>query len=133
MSKFYNRISRSIRKRYIKIFPPAIPIPPKRDMNPEQVSRKIYEALQSDSPCMIARFGGIEINCVCNYLGIIKPNFIQFIRGIGQPWWWEPYTMETMKNNAGFFSNTSENLSKFAQMMIQDTPLVDILASGMYY
>ena len=46
MSKFYNRISRSIRKRYIKIFPPAIPIPPKRDMNPEQVSRKIYEALQ---------------------------------------------------------------------------------------
>lgn len=48
MSKFYNRISRSIRKRYIKIFPPAIPIPPKRDMNPEQVSRKIYEALQSE-------------------------------------------------------------------------------------
>ena len=37
-----------------------------------------------------------------------------------------------MKNNAGFFSNTSENLSKFAQMMIQDTPLVDILAAWRY-
>lgn len=129
MSNIIIRLTNSIRKRYIKRNPPPTPATPDRDINPERVSEKIYQLLQTDSPCMIARFGGIEINCICNYLGIKKPNLIKYIQGIGQPWWWESYTIDSMKCNAGFFSNTPENLSKFSELMLHDIPCLDILAS----
>lgn len=129
MTKFSTRISCSIRKKYVKIFPPPIPILPERDSNPDRVSQKIYEILQSDAPCMIARFGATEINCICNYLAIIKPDFFRFISGKRHPWWWERETISTMKHNAGFFSPSEEELSMFSERMLQDSLIVDILAA----
>lgn len=74
----------------------------------EQVSRKIYEDIidpSSDRSALV----GIEINCVCNYLGIIKPKFYTYNLSVyRQPCGGNLIsTMETNKNNAGF-SNTSE-------------------------
>jgi hypothetical protein len=130
MTKFSKRFPTSIRKRYIKWFPPTEPIYDiDRDVMPDRVAQKIYETLMTEKPCMIARFGSVEIGCVCNYLAIQKPNPLKYIQGIKDPWWWTKETIHHMKNNAGFFSPTEENLERFSKLMIESMPLVDILAS----
>lgn len=80
---------------------------------------------------MLSRFGAVEIGCVVNYLGIYhqKRKIIKYIKGEAFPWWWEEETMYPMRNNAGFFSATPELLKRFSEMMIEDMPLIDILAS----
>lgn len=133
MTKFSKRFPTSIRKRYIKRFPPTEPIYDiDRDVIPDRVAQKIYEILISENPCMIARFGSVEIGCVCNYLAIQKPNLSKYIQGTRDPWWWTEETIYYMKNNAGFFSPTEENLERFSKLMIKSMPLVDILASWRY-
>lgn len=58
-----------------------------------------------------------------------KRKIIKYIKGEAFPWWWEEETMYPMRNNAGFFSATPELLKRFSEMMIEDMPLIDILAS----
>lgn len=129
MSKFSQRFPTSIRKRYIKLFPPAVLKPLKYDKDPDHVSEIIYKTLLSDKPCMIARFGAVELECVVNYLGVRNKNILNYIQGKGEPWWWTNSTLQHMCNNAGFFSISDKNLRKFSELMMQDMPLVDILAS----
>lgn len=130
MSKFSKRFPNSIRKRYIKRFPPATPVYDlNRDTDPDRVAQKIYDALSSEAPCMIARFGSVELGCVCNYLAIQKPSLLKYIRGVRDPWWWTNETIHFMKNNAGFFSPTEENLERFSKLMIKSMKSVDIMAS----
>lgn len=130
MSKFSERFPTSIRKRYIKLFPPSEPIYDiNRDTDPNSVAKRIGTALESDAPCMIARFGSVEIGCICNYLAIKRPSLIKYIKGTRDPWWWTPNTIHYMKNNAGFFSPTEKNLEHFSELMLEAMPLVDILAS----
>lgn len=70
MSKLSQRLPTSIRKRYIKLFPPTALKPLEYDKDPNHVSDVIYKMLQSGVPCMIARFGSVELGCVVNYLGV---------------------------------------------------------------
>lgn len=130
MSKFSKRFPTSIRIRYIKYFPPSEPIfNINKDSDPDSVAKKIYNILQSDAPCMIARFGSVELGCICNYLAIKNPSVLKYIQGVRDPWWWTQDTIYHMKNNAGFFSPTEDNLEHFSKLMLQAMPLVDILAS----
>lgn len=129
MSKFSQRFPTSIRKRYIKLFS-SEPLPPlKYDMDADHVSDIIYQALQSDKPCMITRFGSVELGCIVNYLGVKNKNILDYIRGKAEPWWWTNLTLHDMRINAGFFSICDENLRKFSELMIQDMAQIDILAS----
>lgn len=129
MSKLSQRLPTSIRKRYIKLFPPPSLPDLKYDKDPNHVSDVIYETLQSDKPCMIARFGSVELGCVVNYLGVKNKNVLDYIRGKAEQWWWSGFTLHDMSINAGFFSISDENLRKFSELMIQDMRSVDILAS----
>ena len=75
------------------------------ERNPNTVSKKIYELLINDKPCMIARFGAVELSCISNYLSIKnnKHSYIKYIQGKESPWWWEEKTKNQLHTNAGFF------------------------------
>lgn len=104
---------------------------PECDKNPDSVSRLIFEALDSGSPCMIARFGAFELSTLTNYVGVIQgiPNLIRYIKGREPDWRWNKSLIKSMHTNAGFFPSTEENIKKFCQLMINDISEVDILGS----
>jgi len=83
-------------------------------------SELIYDLLNDNSPCMIARFGSVELNCVVNFLKLDKKG-VCFSFG--------KKVKHSMENNAGFFPATDENLKKFSRLMLDCIPNVDILGS----
>ena len=131
MQKKFIKLLKKLRRRYIERHDLPHPRPLNKEMDPDIISSHIREKLLSPEPCMLSRFGAVEIGCVVNYLGIYhqKRKIIKYIKGEAFPWWWEEETMYPMRNNAGFFSATPELLKRFSEMMIEDMPLIDILAS----
>lgn len=92
------------------------------------VQDRIREILLSDAPCMIARFGSVELQAIVDYLN--PPtihNAFKFIKGEIPAWGYAPSTMRTMRINAGFFPATKLMLDRFGALMIDCMPLVDIL------
>ena len=131
MQKKFIKLLKKLRRRYIERHDLPQPRPLNKEMDHDIISSHIREKLLSPEPCMLSRFGAVEIGCVVNYLGIYhqKRKIIKYIKGEAFPWWWEEETMYPMRNNAGFFSATPELLKRFSEMMIEDMPLIDILAS----
>jgi len=83
---------------------------------------------------MIARFGSIELHALVNYLSIVSKDTMfkkisNYIVGKGGPFWWEPWIMKEMTKSAGFFPSSRKGLEKFAQLMFECIPQVDVLAS----
>ena len=97
---------------------------------PEETQRSIYGLLLSDAPCMIARFGSVELQAVVDYLNppTIK-NAVRFVKGQIPSWGYAPSTMRTMHINAGFFPATKPMLNRFGKLMMECVPLVDMLGS----
>ena len=131
MQKKFIKLLKKLRRRYIERHDLPQPRPLNKEMDPDIISSHIREKLLSPEPCMLSRFGAVEIGCVVNYLGIYhqKRKIIKYIKGEAFPWWWEEETKYPLRNNAGFFSATPELLKRFSEMMIEDMPLIDILAS----
>lgn len=90
----------------------------------------IRELLLSDSPCMIARFGSVELQAVVDslYPPTIS-NAVRFIKGEIPSWGYAPSTMRTMRINAGFFPATPKMLDRFGELMKDCMKEVDILGS----
>ncbi|SFB69888.1 hypothetical protein SAMN04487907_101135 [Zunongwangia mangrovi] len=121
---------KSLRRLYIKI-----------TRNSERISEKkiyikssenlIYDRLLADEPCMIARFGSTELTCLINYVGVKSgsKNYIKFIRGEENKWWWDYNIIDQMYEWSGFFPPTLNNIERFCEMMIDDMQEVDILGS----
>ena len=84
---------------------------------------------------MVSRIGIVELNAMMNhYDGLVgrKPslsNHLGFITGRFHSYGWEEETFLSMPNNAGFFPATKEALSGFAERMMADVPLIDILGT----
>jgi len=98
----------------------------------QKASDLIYDFLVKDTPCMIARFGSIELGCVINYLGLSSKNVLNRLKSIRDEniyFEWSQSTKEGMENNAGFFPIDNENLEKFSKLMLDCIPNVDILGS----
>lgn len=91
---------------------------------------KIYEMLLSPEPCMIARFGSVELQSVVDYLNppTLK-NAVRFVKGKVPSWGYAPSTMRTMHINAGFFPATKTMLDRFGKLMLECMPMVDLLGS----
>lgn len=91
----------------------------------------IRAKLDSDEPCMICRFGSNELQCICNYLGVVSSHksYIKFVKGEINEWWWRDDLLKNMYHNAGFFPADTENLKKYAQLCLNDIPEIDILGS----
>lgn len=97
-------------------------------MSGSESSELMYELLQGDAPCMIARFGSVELDTIIRYLSIknrSKFGFSFFWNYMG----WNTKRKTLLKNNAGFFSNSIPNINKFCELMISCMPNLDILMS----
>lgn len=94
-------------------------------------AKNIVNLLLSEKPCMIARFGSIELTVIVRYLSMLKykSKYMSYILGETPNWWWEKNLMKSIQNNAGFINPTPENLKKFSVRMMEDMQLVDILGS----
>lgn len=101
------------------------------DNNPDTASEAILNILTSDKGCMIARFGSTEMNCLCNYIGVKneRGQYLNFIKGISNSWWWEPSIVNQMQQWSGFFPSTTIKIEEFCELMLNDIPEVDILGS----
>lgn len=99
-------------------------------MEVESVQQRIYEMLLADEPCMIARFGSVELQAVVDYLfpPTLK-NAMRFIKGEIPSWGYAPSTKRTMHVNAGFFPATKPMLDRFGKLMMDCVPMVDMLGS----
>lgn len=119
------------RKLYEKIFGLNPKNKPESDQNPNTVSQTIYDTLMRDEPCMIARFGSTELICMCNYLGIKQHKYkvLGYLKGDTFLWWWDSKIINQMQQWSGFFPAKQEKIEQFCEMMIKDTPQVDILGS----
>jgi len=122
---------KTLRKVYAKIQGNKKDELPKSEQNPDIVSNLIYKALIEDKPCMIARFGSTELTCLVNYLGVKnkKKNYLEYIKGNAQSWWWEPAILNQMQQWSGFFPPTHEKIKQFCELMLKDILQVDILGS----
>jgi len=94
--------------------------------SPDKVSAYISNLLETDSPCMISRFGSNELSAALCYGRNFHP--LWFLRKIA-PFWAPPYIANEMKSNAGFFSNDKKNLSDFADLLLSSAEKVDLLGS----
>lgn len=94
------------------------------------VQQEIARLLLSDTPCMIARFGSVELQAVvdCLFPPTMK-NALRFVNGKIPSWGYAPSTMHTMHINAGFFPPTKAMLDRFGQLMLECMPMVDMLGS----
>jgi hypothetical protein len=99
--------------------------------NKEYANDLIYKQLMNKEPCMIARFGSTEMNCIVNYLGVKNKNknYLGFIKGDILEWWWKKSFIVQMKSNAGFFPSHVDKIEQFCKLMIEDAKEVDILGS----
>ena len=96
----------------------------------KDVQSKIQQLLDNDQPCMIARFGSVELQAVVDslYPPTIS-NAVRFIKGDIPSWGYAPSTMRTMRINAGFFPATPKMLDRFGELMKDCMKEVDILGS----
>ncbi len=98
---------------------------------PQESSDIIYEYLVSPSPCMIARYGGHELNVVLNYLSVIEKDhsILKYIKGEIYDWWWNEKGLNFFSNNAGFFPLEEDYLFRFGELMVNDSKSLDVLGS----
>lgn len=122
---------KGLRKVYSKTIGLRTLEKPVCDQDPDSASLKIYNLLTANEPCMIARFGSTELTCLVNYLYIKdkKRNYLSFISGKVQAWWWEPTILNQMQQWSGFFPPTIAKIERFCELMIKDIHEVDILGS----
>lgn len=90
----------------------------------------IKDYLSSDKPCMIARFGSVELQSVVDYLyPATFKNILPFVKGQIPSWGYAPSTIRTMRINAGFFPPTKKMLNRFGTLMLDSMKEVDMLGS----
>lgn len=111
---------------------------PECDCNRQSSNDKIYSLLKSGKPCMIARFGTTEINCVNNYLCVKseKPYIqkcVEYITDYTHTPWWNKDHWKIMSLWSGIFPPCQNTAEKFSERYLQDIPEIDILACHQYY
>lgn len=99
-------------------------------LSPSETQQVIFDKLSADKPCMIARFGSVELQAVVDYLNPpTLQNAFRFVKGEVPSWGYAPSTMRTMRINAGFFPATKPMLDRFGKLMMDCAPMVDLLGS----
>lgn len=128
----YHFALKALRKAYLKLFGTLHKGEYSYvERNPDKASDMIYQLLIKDEPCMVARFGSNELLAVANWWSKTYHygDFRNYIVGNCFQWWPNEQNRLNMLNVAGFYPVTDENLERFAKMMIEDMPLVDLLGS----
>lgn len=115
-----------------KILTPAHEI--KTDFKGQAASDEIFKLLSADKPCMISRFGSVELDAVCRVISYsaegnffskakkyLNDEIFDFLPAASD--WTELHI------NAGFFPVSAENVKKFAELYLSCIPEIDILGS----
>lgn len=131
-----NYVIKGARKVYRKLFHPQFALP-ESILDRQTANDLMYDLLSRDKPCMISRFGSIEIGIVSNYLTEHSNTAMlgkcwQYIRGNTTLPWWDKLLFKSMRNNAGIFPETIETLERFSERYLQDIPEIDLLGSFNY-
>ena len=131
MNKTTIFILKALRRIYKILFPESIQRFDTRITDPNIASKMIYNLLESDNPCMIARFGAFEPATIANYCSITekKHSALKYIKGEKEAWWWNYRLIHFLNNNAGFFPANPENVERFCKLMLEDAKQVDLLGS----
>lgn len=94
----------------------------------DEAQHHILTLLETGKPCLISRFGSVELSCYTTY------------RRGGHPFWWlrktKPFWRKDedlfdMQNNAGFFNGNHKAFSKFADLFLDSAKQIDILGTWM--
>ena len=133
MNNFEKKSLRILKSAYRRFsLTPGTPI--KADLTGQRASDLIKQTLTSDRPCMICRFGSVELNAILRYVDINTSQspgkkFLSYLRDEIGEFWWDERTRQKMLNNAGFFPATDEALNRFCRKTLDDITRIDILAS----
>ena len=128
MNKYGYKLIRGLRKLYLKLHGRVYSHQLSCCEDAEDASRMIMDLLEDDKPCMIARYGATELLCVTNYLGVKgQGGLLQYIKGEKPEWWWTDIVIRNMCQWSGFYPATPDNLSRFSEMMLEDTKQLDLL------
>lgn len=101
----------------------------------QEASDKIKKILERNAPCMIARFGSIELRAcetIYNKNDTTKPVFYKikdYISGKNEAFFITNEILDSMRINTGFFSATAEELERFYFNMLDAMKNIDILGS----
>lgn len=99
--------------------------------DPQVAADIIKRHLETDTPCMIARFGNTELSCITNCMSIRnhKNKVLPYLRSEISEWWLNKPIMKQMQEWSGFFPPTKDRLLQFTDMMMEDTKQLDVLVS----
>ena len=78
-----------------------------------KINKEIYELILSKKPFMVGRFGANELSALKTFDFQVESKY--------------KVSSIYMKNGAGFFSNSTENLVRFKDVMLSCIPKVDII------
>jgi hypothetical protein len=97
----------------------------------------IQRKLLSGAPCMITRFGSIEMEAIMAYLYrdkrmSPKERLYRFASWDVRYKGWENPLKIKLHNNAGFFPTEDVLLDRFAELYLSHTPQIDILGSWLH-
>ena len=127
---------RSLRRLY-RVFARKNFLPPDCECNRQIANDMIYELLATDKPCMIARLGATELNCIDNYRCVHSDKnglekWLDYITDDTHTPWWNTEQFHVMSLYSGIFPETMETAERFSQRYLDDIPEIDLLASFNY-
>lgn len=131
MNRAVELILKGLRRKIFAQIAPSNMAPISYENNKEECQREIMEALNSDRPFMVARFGSTEMNAIANYIGVRdNPHSVwRYLKGDITEWWWQMTSINQLQSNSGFFPITESNVVRFCELMIKDARQIDILGS----
>jgi len=119
------KLIKGYRDRYI--MPPINRADFEKDLiqDADTAAEIIFEALSSEKPTIISRYGSNELDATLNYK---KTHPLSFLRRI-YPFWIGDRTKKKMKIEAGFFPSNDKTLSQFSDLIYRITSDIDILGT----
>lgn len=102
------------------------------DFYDQKASDEVRKMLESEEPCMIARFGSTELDCIDFYKNVNSNTFktyINYVLGNIDSLSWSIKHKNKIRMQAGVFPSSNEILDRFSKEMIEDMNSVDILGS----
>lgn len=124
-------ILKALHRLYAKCFVPDRYHYDRGITDPDEASAAIARLLATGRPCMVARYGSVELLALMNYIGVAKlpHNPLRYVMNKQPQWWWNEKSVAQLQTNAGFFPLTLPNVERFCELMLECTKEVDILGS----
>ncbi|MEN9235208.1 MAG: hypothetical protein Q6L50_06570 [Gloeomargarita sp. GMQP_bins_120] len=122
-----------LRRVYGRVRPVVAP-PIEVDYAGQAASDYIQQVIEAPNPCLICRFGNVELNATLRAYHIRRPALYwgekswNYIRGRIHHFWWDASALESIGMDAGFFPAKPEYVERFGERLLADMPLIDVLA-----